>query len=169
MMSRIHNFGKTILAIVTLLICVFSANAEILPETLKVAKDGKVEAYLLGSSSHDFVTSFTVNFEDESTTEVPRPAFLKNTVEVGTKLDLGTHIEGSQLILVAKVQDTGHWFYSKEDFNVDKDKHFIIHQIYMEDGTPALIIRFEESLGLGDADYNDQVVLLVNAIVERQY
>ena len=155
---------KTIIVLITLILITFNVQAT---DTLRVAQDGKVTAFMLGTSSSEFENLFTANFEDQSSTEVPRPAFLSNKSEVGAKLDLGTHKAANQLVLVTQVLDTGHWFYSIDNFNEDKDRHFIVDQIYMEDGTPALIVRFEETLGLGDADYNDQVVLLVNVIVVK--
>lgn len=161
-----RTFAKSFFAIIALVACVFSS-AVIAEDILKVAKDGKVTAYMLGTSSSDYENLFTANFDGISSTEVPRPAFLSNLSEVGTSLDLGTHLAGRQLVLVTQVLNTGDWFYSLIKFNDDKKVHFRVHQIYMEDGTPALIVQFEDTYDLGDADYNDQVVLLVNAKVVR--
>lgn len=155
---------KTIIALITFIFITFNVHAT---DMLRVAQDGKVTAFMLGASSSEFENLFTANFEDVSSTEIHRPLFLSSKSEVGTDMDLGTHKAGNQLVLVTQVLNTGHWFYSIDKFNEDKDRHFRVHQIYMEDGTPALIIRFEETLGLGDADYNDQVVLLVNAVVVK--
>ena len=162
-MKTIGNFTKIFFVIVSLATCIL-LSTNINAETLRVAQNGKVTAYVLGASSFNSKIKFTVNFEDETTTPIVRPLFLSNLQEVGAKLDLGTHIAGKQLILVSHIVDINEGFYSWPHFNNDGKLHYITYQMYMEEGTPALLVRIEESYNETDTDYNDLVILLVNAV-----
>jgi len=160
-MKTNYSLKKLFTIIVTFTVLTFSAFIQ--AETLNVAQAGKVTAYILGASSFDSEIKFTVNFEDKTTTTIVRPLFLSNLQEVGSSLDLGTHIGGKQLILVSHIINTNEWIYSWVPFN-DSKSHYKTYQIYMEDGTPALIVQIEESYNETDTDYNDLVILLVNAV-----
>ncbi len=159
-MRSIKQFlSKYIMFVVLLISCTFAqASTE-----FKVANTGSVEAYFLGSSA-EFKNNFTINFDGVSSTPIDSPAWLSNQQPVGSYFNYGTYTAGTQLVFVDNVVDTHNWWYSHQQFNDDGVKHFMYHPIYMQDMTPALIVRWEDTYGGGDNDFNDHVLLVTNVI-----
>jgi len=153
---------KYLISLVIGILFSFSANAL----TFKVAETGHVDGYFLGASA-GYENLFTINFEDVSSTPIVRPAWISNQSPIGTHYDFGTHQAGMQAVFVDKVMDgsvQNKWYYSLTEFNPDHQIHFMFHRIYMEDMTPALIVRWEDIFGGGDRDFNDHVLLVTNII-----
>ena len=160
-MKRIKNL---ILGIILVLTILFASNVNAL--TFKVAETGHVDGYFLGASA-GYENLFTINFEDVSSTSIVRPAWISNQSPIGTHYDFGTHQAGMQAVFVDKVIDGSvqdKWYYSLTEFNPDHQTHFMFHRIYMEDMTPALIVRWEDIFGGGDRDFNDHVLLVTNVV-----
>lgn len=159
MRSIKQNLSKYILFVVLLITATFAvASTE-----FKVANTGHVEAYFLGSSA-GFENKFTINFDGVSSTPVNSPAWLSNHQPIGSYFDFGAYTAGTQLVFVDNVVETNNWWYSHQPFNDDGIKHFMSHQIYMQDMTPALIVRWEDMYGGGDNDFNDHVLLVTNVM-----
>lgn len=135
-------------------------------DTFRVANTGVVEGYFLGSTS-DHTNRATLNFEDNMPDEISN-AWLYNTSPVTTKFTFGIHEKDSQVVLVNHVVETNNWWYSNSLFNNDGMSHVIYDQIYLADGTPAIIVRWEDGWNGGDLDYNDNVLLFTNIIVIRE-
>lgn len=155
-----QNLSKYIMFVVLLI----SATFAVASPTFKVASTGHVEGYFLGASA-GYENLFTINFEDTSSTPIVRPAWISNQSPIATHYDFGTHLAGMQAIFVDKVIDGStqdKWYYSLSELNPDHKVHFMYHQIYMQDMTPALIVRWEDMYGGGDNDFNDHLLLVTN-------
>ncbi len=147
---------KHILALI-LFFVISVANAD----TFYVANNGKVEAYLLGSQA-GYTNMFSASFEDPNVSPAYFSTWLSNKGLIGSSIDFGTQIKHTPVLFVDKIINTNDWFYSEQSFNADSLVHMMYHQIYMQDGTPAVILHWEDLLGGGDLDYNDHVILVTN-------
>ena len=129
--------------------------------TFKVVNDGEVGAYFVGANA-GYENRMTANFSDP-TMDAP---FISNRSATGSYFSFGNHLAGSDVVFVNNVIDTGDWFYSITDFNDDSLPHMLYSSFNLFAGTPrsipVLLIGFEDIYGLGDRDFNDNVVLFTN-------
>lgn len=124
-----------------------------------VANDGEVGAYFVGASAA-YENKMTANFSD-FTLDAP---FISNRSPIGEYFSFGQHEAGASVVIVDHVVNTNNWFYSLTDFNDDNLPHIQYSSFTLNDGTPILIVGFEDILGLGDRDFNDNVVMFTNVM-----
>ncbi len=125
--------------------------------SFKVVNDGEVGAYFAGASA-GYENRMNANF-DGQTIDSP---FISNRSIVGNYFSYGVHTAGEQVVFANHVIDTGNWFYSIDAFNDDGLRHIQQSSFKLLDGTPVLLIGFEDLYGGGDLDFNDNVVMFTN-------
>lgn len=146
-----NGMGSLIVAV--MLLMSFNVNAAM----FQVTSNGEVGAYFAGASA-GYENRMNLNFED-LTVDSP---FISNRDVVGQYFSYGNHIAGSQVVIANNVVDTGDWFYSIDSFNDDGLRHIQYSSFIMSDGTPVLLVGFEDIMGGGDLDFNDHVVMFTN-------
>lgn len=145
---------KKIFAVMVLLLVASQVHAM----RFVVVNDGPVTAYNI-SSSADYKGIMDANFSDS---DRHTPDLLTNRNGFGEEWDFLDRPAGTEVVFTYHVQDTGNWFYSDTKFNDDGINHIFWSSFNLKDGTPAVLIGFEDIWGGGDWDFNDSLVMFTN-------
>ncbi len=133
----------------------FSANAaiEIVGGKLFVAETGHVTATFLGSDAGytDLIFFNNAGFNTQ--------LFNGHATPVGTTIDLGNFVRGTELSFRMHVNNTGNNFYTgPASSNFDN----VIHAHANLDANKTAVLGFEDLQGGGDRDYNDIQMRVTN-------
>lgn len=149
---------KTVLFYIAVVVLGISVNVAANAMKFVVVNDGPVTAYNI-SSSADYKGIMDANFSDS---DRHTPDLLTNQNGFGQEWDFLDRPSGTEVVFTYHVQDTGNWFYSDPKFNDDGINHIFWSSFNLKDGTPAVLIGFEDIWGGGDYDLNDHLVLFSN-------
>jgi hypothetical protein len=84
------------------------------------------------------------------------------TTELGTSMNLGSFVAGTELVFKLLVQQTGDVFYTGDGTrNLDGMVHAVVQKF-----TAQVLVGFEDIMGGGDLDYDDLVFAFMNVMAE---
>ncbi len=168
MSSLTRSNSATFLAgvILTLLLLPGQSNASyildepILGGHLIVVETGPVLATFLGSDAGYFNRIFL-----EGPNSGLKEIFNKSSV-IGTEVNIGNFLAGTELVFRLHVDNTGLDFYSGEGINnPDGLPHVLATSTFVnESGLYFTELGFEDLYGGGDKDYNDFSLSLINVV-----
>ena len=125
--------------------------------SFKVAHDGDVNGYFIsGRASFDNNLTILGNGPDASINN--------HTSVFMDKTSFGNWSAGNTIVFQDTVTTTGKVWYSEPHLNSDGMDHLFYRAFTLIDGTPAVLIGFEDITRLGDRDYDDIVVVFTNVI-----
>lgn len=70
----------------------------------------------------------------------------------GTTIDIGSFIDGTELVFAIYVRNTGYWYYSGPG---SRNPDGIVHAAVTDNGGGNFHVGFEDLFGGGDRDYDD--------------
>ncbi len=166
MSSPTRSTGAAFLAgvILTLLLLPGQGNASyildepILGGHLKVVETGPVLATFLGSDAGYFNRIFL-----ESSNNGLGEIFNKSSA-IGTEVNLGNFLAGTELVFRLHVDNTGLDFYSGEGINNPDGLPHLLATSTFVNGLYYTELGFEDLYGGGDKDYNDFSLSLSNVV-----
>ena len=123
--------------------------------TFKVADNGEINGYFIsGRAAFDnnlTIIGSNVTINNHSSTFMDTKSF-------------GFWAKDNDIVFQDTVTTTGKVWYSEPHLNSDGMDHLFYRAFTLADGTPAVLIGFEDITRLGDRDYDDIVVVFTNII-----
>lgn len=147
---------KMIRLFVVLMLVMGSVNAA----SFRVASDGPVNAFYAGSSAGYESNFFALIGPIDHMTVAD--GFSNKSANIGDFKHLGSFESGDSFLPFLNVRTTGYFYGSNPASNLDGLNHIFASQFTLPDGTSAVFIGFEDIYGLGDRDFNDNMVIFTN-------
>jgi len=123
--------------------------------TFKVAHDGDVNGYFIsGRALFDNNLTILGNGPDASINN--------HTSVFMDKTSFGNWSAGNTIVFMDTVTTTNRTWYSEPYLNDDGMNHLFYRAFTLADGTPTVLVGFEDLNRLGDRDYDDIVVAFTN-------
>lgn len=150
---------KMIRLFVVLMLVMGSANAA----SFRVANDGPVMGYFVGATAGYESTMFALIGPVDHM--IVADGFHNHSANLGDSKNLGTFESGDSFLPFLNVHTTGYFYGSTPNSNLDNLNHIFASQFSLPDGTPAVFIGFEDIYGLGDRDFDDNMVIFTNVMM----
>lgn len=128
--------------------------------TFEVSKDGPVTGYFVGQSA-DYDNVLRVAGIDLLAVN----GFHNHRSTFGQSINFGIGHAGTEIVFTDQVINTGDFWFSNQSQNSDGMDHMFYSPFSLPDGTPALLVGFEDLKGLGDNDKNDVMAVFTNVQV----
>jgi hypothetical protein len=127
--------------------------------TFVAASSGDIKAYFYASDAgYSSTIGLLVNNLTTGVTGLPNHASA-----YGDMIDLGWANAGDVLVFQLIVADTGSSLYSDPTMNSDGKNHVYSTNFVGDPVIPAgVYVAFEDTIGLGDVDYNDHQFVFTN-------
>lgn len=125
----------------------------------EVASDGQVSGYFVGQSA-EFENIIGLKFGSQPL-EVT-PTINNHTASIGDYTSFGSRTDGDSVDFYDFVTNTYDLWSSNNQRNYDGFNHFYHSDFTLPDGTPAILVGFEDIKGGGDHDFNDAMVVFTN-------
>lgn len=150
---------KMIRLFVALMLMMGNVNAA----SFKVASDGPVNAFYAGSSAGYESTMFALIGDGSPLQSFD--VFSNKSSSIGDFKNLGYFHQNDYFVPVLHVANTGYFYSSFANSNLDNLNHIFASQFSLPDSTPAVFIGFEDIYGLGDRDFDDNMVIFTNVMM----
>lgn len=131
-----------------------------------VAKDGVVSGFFGGqNAAYDSDLSLIAEGYPDTDRHISN-----HVAKLGEMTTFGWYEAGTELTFKLFVHDTGDTFYSNTAMNPDGMEHARAFQFALPNGTlsvftPVIFMGFEDLMGGGDMDFNDNMAMFSNVIM----
>lgn len=146
--------------IIVVFLVFFSFTKNATAARFEIANDGPVIGYFAGQSA-DYDNVIRISSINLSAVN----GFHNHRSELGQSINFGNGIAGSDVVFSDQVINTGDFWFSRQSLNSDGQDHLFYSSFMLPDGTPALLVGFEDLKGLGDNDKNDVMAVFTNVQV----
>ena len=158
--------GLVFVLLSLLLTFVFTSAASAQDYRYIVAKDGMVSGFFGGqTAAYDSDLSLIAEGYPDTDQHISN-----HVAKLGEMTTFGWYEAGTELTFKLFVHNTGDTFYSNTAMNPDGLEHARAFQFALPNGslsafTPVIFMGFEDLMGGGDMDFNDNMAMFSNVIM----